>query len=136
MCASRADDFQHFVSFSYIAVKTLQNHKSMKKRFITDEENRVVACVMTTDEGWNVSGVAKCSEEDTFDLEKGKEIAYLKALRKAKKKSLSEAKERIRDLEIYKKKIQSRIDILTGMAARRSASVDRVTEEIRKAIEK
>ena len=57
-----------------------------KYKFYTDGKTKVIA--VSTYGGRTVRGVAKCSPQDTFDLEKGKELAALRCnLRVAEKRS-------------------------------------------------
>lgn len=52
----------------------------------TDNQNRKVVVAVTNIAGHRVKGYAKCSPEDTFDLETGKKIAAARCNVKALKK--------------------------------------------------
>ena len=63
----------------------------MIEKYIVDKENGIVECTLTDqfyagNNQW--TGKAKCSSEDLFDEEKGKEIAYLRALVKWRRENL------------------------------------------------
>lgn len=70
-------------------------------KFFVNEKKRTVTCtivaeLLTPFDAWNTIpntyingvGVAKCCEEDTFDVERGKRIAMAKAENNAYKKSI------------------------------------------------
>ena len=52
------------------------------------EDKRVVLCILKTDYAFRFVGKAKCLPTDKFNEERGKKIAYLRALLKLKKKDL------------------------------------------------
>lgn len=55
-------------------------------------KNKVIA--VSTYAGKTVKGVAKCNPEDTFDVEKGKELAAARCNEKIAKKRVKRAKEK------------------------------------------
>ena len=61
-----------------------------KYRFYTNGKNLVVA--VTSFQGQNVRGVAKCNEQDEFDLETGKKLAAARCAMKIAKKRVKYAK--------------------------------------------
>lgn len=61
-----------------------------KYRFYTNGKNLVVA--VTSFQGQNVRGVAKCNEQDEFDLETGKKLAAARCAVKIAKKRVKYAK--------------------------------------------
>lgn len=68
----------------------------MIEKYIVDKENRIVECTLTDqfyigNKQW--TGKAKCSSEDIFNEEKGKEIAYLRAFVKWRRENLKSIKE-------------------------------------------
>lgn len=68
----------------------------MIEKYIVDKENGIVECTLTDqfyagNNQW--TGKAKCSNEDIFDEEKGKEIAYLRAFVKWRRENLKYIKE-------------------------------------------
>lgn len=61
-----------------------------KYHFYYNEENRTVVCT-TTYKGQMVRGIAKCSEDDSFNLDTGKKLAYLRCKKKYMRKKLRRA---------------------------------------------
>lgn len=78
-------------------------------KFYTDEKNKVIAT--STYAGRTVRGVAKCSDEDKFDLEKGKQLAAArcetrvatKRCQRANKKLIEARKAAIKAMDHYMK---------------------------------
>ena len=66
-----------------------------KYSFYTDEKTKVVA--VSTYAGKTVRGVAKCDVNDTFSLEKGKELAAARCNQKIAKKRLTRAENKRRE---------------------------------------
>jgi hypothetical protein len=58
--------------------------------FYYNTRNSMVVCT-TAYKGKTIRGVAKCSPEDTFDLEVGKKLAYLRCRYKFAKKKAAQA---------------------------------------------
>lgn len=56
-----------------------------KYKFYYDLANRGVICV-TTHKGKTIKGIAKCRKDDTFQLDTGKELAYLRCRQKLLRK--------------------------------------------------
>lgn len=54
-------------------------------RYIVKPENKLVVCIINEDYDLQFRGKAKCSPDDSFDEEKGKRIAYLRACEKRKR---------------------------------------------------
>ena len=59
-------------------------------KFFVNEDKKAVVCLITITRHKGLPnqtfiGKAKCSPSDTFDVEKGKDIAYVRALLKLKK---------------------------------------------------
>lgn len=54
-------------------------------RYIVKPENKLVVCVIKEEFDLQFRGIAKCSPDDQFDEEKGKQIAYLRACEKRKR---------------------------------------------------
>lgn len=54
-------------------------------RYIVKHENKLVVCVIKEEFDLQFRGIAKCSPDDQFDEEKGKQIAYLRACEKRKR---------------------------------------------------
>lgn len=68
----------------------------MHYTYYTDDKSRVACVVMYA--GRAVKGVAKCNtEQDTFDLQKGKELAKLRCDYKLAEKRIRKAEERQRE---------------------------------------
>lgn len=59
--------------------------------------NKVIA--VSTYAGKTVRGVAKCAEGDTFDMEKGKQLAALRCAEKIAHKRIDRAKRKSREAE-------------------------------------
>lgn len=79
-----------------------------KYRFYTNGKNLVVA--VTSFQGQNVRGVAKCNEQDEFDLETGKKLAAARCAMKIAKKRVKYAKTQ---REHWLKMMSFQADILT-----------------------
>ena len=85
----------------------------MSKYVFYTTKNKVIA--VSTYAGKIVKGIAKCNPNDTFDLEKGKELAAARCNNKVAKKrckhaikqlnearvALSKARKRVEDMENY-----------------------------------
>ena len=67
-----------------------------KYNFYTDGKTKVVA--VSTYAGKVVRGVAKCDANDTFSLEKGKELAAARCNQKIAKKRLTRAENKRREI--------------------------------------
>ena len=63
--------------------------KMSKYKFFTDGTNKIVA--VSTYAGRTVRGVAKCDPRDTFDTEKGEELAKARCAEKVAAKRLARA---------------------------------------------
>lgn len=63
-----------------------------KYQYYTDNKRKVVA--VSSFAGQKVRGVATCSENDTFDLEKGKELAAARCAVKVAKKRFKRAQKK------------------------------------------
>ena len=67
-----------------------------KYQFYTDGKTKVIA--VSTYAGKVVRGVAKCDANDTFSLEKGKELAAARCNQKIAKKRLTRAENKRREI--------------------------------------
>lgn len=65
--------------------------RKFEYKYKVDEENKVVVA-RSTFAGKPVAGVAKCSPDDTFDIEKGKELASRRCTVKIAKRRLQRAR--------------------------------------------
>jgi hypothetical protein len=65
-------------------------------KFYVDEANRKVIAVSTY-AGRNVKGIAKCSPDDTFDIEKGKQLAAARCNLKIAEKRHARASKKVMD---------------------------------------
>ena len=79
-----------------------------KYKYFTNGENMVVA--VSSYKGRTIRGVAKCSEEDEFDLETGKKLAAARCAMKIAKKRVKYAKIQ---REHWLKMMSIQADILT-----------------------
>lgn len=82
----------------------------MKKRIkIIEEKGIVIACLEDSD-GYKYYGKAKCHPEDAFDLKIGVEYAYLRAMKRFKKKQEYKAAENyqkaVEELRLAQKNFQ------------------------------
>ena len=78
-----------------------------KYNFYTDEKTKVVA--VSTYAGKAVRGVAKCDVNDTFSLEKGKELAAARCNEKIAKKRFTRARNMYADVFIEYGKLVTRL---------------------------
>jgi tRNA (Thr-GGU) A37 N-methylase len=67
-------------------------------KFYIDEANRKVIAVSTY-AGKNVKGIAKCSPDDTFDIEKGKQLAAARCNIKIAEKRYKRAVEKLEEAD-------------------------------------
>jgi hypothetical protein len=67
-------------------------------KFYVDEANRKVIAVSSY-AGKNVKGVAKCSPDDEFDIEKGKQLAAARCDMKIAEKRYKRASERLTEAD-------------------------------------
>ena len=79
-----------------------------KYSFYTDEKTKVVA--VSTYAGKTVRGVAKCDVNDTFSLEKGKELAAARCNEKIAKKRLTRAQNAHADAMVEYLKLMRKLD--------------------------
>ena len=98
------------------------NIKKIKKmergiNYIVKPEIGLVVCILRDNPWTSWRGSAKCSPDDTFDEEKGKRIAFLRACAKRKRYILKDVRETveifdqdIRESEERKRKAMKAID--------------------------
>ena len=81
--------------------------KAWKGNVIVDEERRKVIAVAKY-KGKAVRGFAKCSPEDTFDIEKGKELAIARCMARIAEKRVQDAQKKIQlnEIELDKAKLR------------------------------
>jgi hypothetical protein len=79
-----------------------------KYNFYTDGKTKVVA--VSTYAGKTVRGVAKCDVNDTFSLEKGKELAAARCNEKVAKKRLTRAQNVHADTMVEYLKLMRKLD--------------------------
>lgn len=92
-------------------------------KYIVKPENNLVVCIIRED-CYNVfRGVAKCSPDDTFDEEKGKRIAYLRACKKRKRAFIKDYRE---DIALY----ESELKFWEEKIAQRKRKIDNMLKSI------
>ena len=90
-----------------------------KYRYYTNGENVVVA--VASYKGRTIRGVAKCSEQDEFDLETGKKLAAARCAMKIAKKRVKYAK---REEEHWQRMIAFETECLTKAEDRYSDAIE------------
>lgn len=70
----------------------------MKTNTHVDKENGIVKVTMSCDEG-TFYGIAKCLPKDEFDLERGRKIAYKRALLQVKQEDIKKFKNELNKVE-------------------------------------
>ena len=70
-----------------------------KYHFYYHAENQTVVCT-TMYKGKMVRGIAKCNQEDTFDIDVGKNLAYLRCRQKFMRKKLRRAHDAVENASV------------------------------------
>ena len=83
-------DFKNFERY-----ENMKNFNRYKYGTYTDKNGRRVVVAISRHAGKVVKGVAKCSTEDTYDFEKGKELASARCNAKVCAKRLVDAQNRV-----------------------------------------
>lgn len=85
------------------------NFDPNRYKYFTDDKNKLVVAASTY-AGRTVRGVAKCSDGDTFDLEKGKELAAARCNLKVAEKRLNRARKKLDESNLALDKAQDYYD--------------------------
>jgi len=76
-------------------IKRIKKMNSRGINYIVKPEIGLVVCILRDDPYTSWRGSAKCSPQDTFDEEKGKRIAFLRACAKRKRSELNDLRYQI-----------------------------------------
>lgn len=108
-----------------------------KYKFFTtkaaDGCDKVIA--ISTYAGRTVRGVAICSADDTFSLEKGKELAALRCAKKIAHKRIARAKRKYREAEIALEIAEAREEQMEDYVDDAYDALDDIEEAIAKLLE-
>ena len=102
-------------------------------QFFTDNCRKVI-CV-THYMGKPIRGVAKCSPNDTFDFEKGKEIAELRCREKLEKKRMENVEKRYNEICKERKKLERRFAKICSQLTTSNATYHIIKDELEIALE-
>ena len=108
--------------------------KEVKYKIFTNANSDVIA--VSTYAGKTVKGVAKCDPRDTFDMNKGIEIAEARCAKKVADKRLTrarkkyaEAEQKFRDAETYLHKMSDYISDATEALEKAENALDSILEK-------
>ena len=108
--------------------------KEVKYKIFTNSANDVIA--VSTYAGKTVKGIAKCDPRDTFDMDKGVEIAEARCAKKVAhkrlaraKKKYTEAEQKLRDAETYLHKMSDYISDATEALEKAENALDSILEK-------
>lgn len=110
------------------------NFDPNRYKYFTDDKNKLVVAASTY-AGKTVRGVAKCSDDDTFDLEKGKKLAAARCNLKVAEKRLKRAQEKLERASIDADKVNDYYDKMCYYYSDADLDYDDACKALRKILE-
>ena len=109
--------------------------KEVKYKIFTNANSDVIA--VSTYAGKTIKGIAKCDPRDTFDMNKGIEIAEARCEKKVANKRLvrarkkyAEAEQKFKDAETYLHKMSNYVSDATKALEKAENTLDSILEKV------
>lgn len=116
------------MSINIKPIKAMKNERGIN--YIVKPEIGLVVCIIRDDPYTSWRGSAKCSPQDTFDEEKGKRIAFLRACAKRKRSVLKEIRSYVDDINTDINYLEERKSRFMRTILSIKKSLGRYSEEI------